>query len=66
MREKMQRKSGEPVKKLDKLAEPAKPTKQAELAKPAESTESDNDSAHSMKGKCLFSILLTYSCISRE
>lgn len=57
MREKMQRKSGEPVKKLDKLAE---------LAKPAESTESDNDSAHSMKGKCLFSILLTYSCISRE
>ena len=60
MREKMQRKSGEPVKKLDKLAEPAKPTKQAEPA------ESDNDSAHSMKGKCLFSILLTYSCISRE
>lgn len=59
----MQRKSGEPVKKLDKLAEPAKPTKQAELAEPA---ESDNDSAHSMKGKCLFSILLTYSCISRE
>ena len=54
MREKMQRKSGEPVKKLDKLAEPAKPTKQAELAEPA---ESDNDSAHSMKGKCLFSIL---------
>ena len=53
----MQRKSGEPVKKLDKLAEPAKPTKQTELAKPAESTESDNDSAHSMKGKCLFSIL---------
>ena len=66
MREKMQRKSGEPAKRLDKLAEPAKPTKQAELAKPAESTESDNDSAHSMKGKCLFSILLTYSCISRE
>ena len=53
----MQRKSGEPAKKLDKLVEPAKPTKQAELAKPAESTESDNDSAHSMKGKCLFSIL---------
>lgn len=51
MREKIQRKSGEPVKKLDKLVEPA---------------ESDNDSAHSMKGKCLFSILLTYSCISRE
>ena len=63
MREKMQRKSGEPVKKLDKLVEPAKPTKQAELA---ELAESDNDSAHSMKGKCLFSILLTYSCISRE
>ena len=65
----MQRKSGEPVKKLDKLVEPAKPTKQAELAELAEladPAESDNDSAHSLKGKCLFSILLTYSCISRE
>ena len=53
----MQRTSGEPIKKLDKLAEPAKPTKQVELAKPTESTDTDNDSAHSMKGKCLFSIL---------
>ena len=66
MREKMQRKSGEPISKLDKLVEPAKPTKQAELAELAEPAETDNDSAHSMKGKCFFSILLTYSCISRE